>query len=62
MTTENNTQEEQQQHIILFYKYHPLSPDWDVTEKYRLLLLQLCQSLELTGRLLVCRCSSLMQS
>ena len=40
-------------HIILFYKYHPLSPDENVTEKYRFALEKLCQTLELRGRILV---------
>jgi predicted sulfurtransferase len=40
-------------HVILFYKYHPLSPDEDVTKKYRDALANLCTSLALTGRILV---------
>jgi len=44
---------EPQQHIILFYKYHPLSSDWNVTEKYREALETLCTSLCLAGRILV---------
>ena len=41
------------QSIILFYKYHPLSPDFDVTERYRLALEKLCNALCLKGRILV---------
>jgi predicted sulfurtransferase len=41
------------QHVILFYKYHPLSPDPDVTNIYRDHLEQLCSSLALHGRILV---------
>lgn len=39
--------------IILFYRYHPLSPDREITEIYRLALLNLCNSLNLKGRILV---------
>ena len=41
------------QHVILFYKYHPLSPDAQVTEIYRSSLERLCRSLALCGRILV---------
>lgn len=41
------------QHIILFYKYHALSTDFNVTEAYRQALEKLCRSLGLTGRILV---------
>jgi RluA family pseudouridine synthase len=41
------------QHVILFYKYHPLSPDPAVTKIYRDNLEQLCRSLSLSGRILV---------
>lgn len=54
---EKQQDDRQQQHIILFYKYHPLSDDPSVTELYRLALHTLCQSLGLTGRILV-GCSS----
>ena len=40
-------------HIVLFYKYHPLSSDKALTERYRLALEQLCSSLDLRGRILV---------
>lgn len=39
--------------IILFYKYHALSPDFSVTARYRQALERLCQSLHLKGRILV---------
>lgn len=39
--------------VILFYKYHPLSKDRDTTELYRLALENLCQNLQLQGRILV---------
>jgi predicted sulfurtransferase len=42
-----------QTHIILFYKYHPLSPDHAVTEVYRAALYDLCAALDLSGRILV---------
>ena len=42
-----------QQSVILFYKYHPLSNDFEVVEQYRCALERLCQSLELKGRILV---------
>jgi predicted sulfurtransferase len=41
------------QHVILFYKYHPLSPDPAVTKIYGDCLEQLCSSLTLSGRILV---------
>jgi predicted sulfurtransferase/23S rRNA-/tRNA-specific pseudouridylate synthase len=41
------------QHVILFYKYHPLSPDPAVTEIYRSALETLCRTLHLQGRILV---------
>jgi predicted sulfurtransferase len=41
------------QHVILFYKYHPLSPDPAVTKIYSDYLEQLCSSLTLSGRILV---------
>lgn len=41
------------QHVILFYKYHPLSPDPAVTKIYSDHLEQLCSSLALSGRILV---------
>lgn len=41
------------QSIILFYKYHPLSPDRSVTEIYRTHLESLCRALNLVGRILV---------
>jgi UPF0176 protein len=40
------------QHIILFYKYHPLA-DQDSTKPYKISLENLCGALELTGRILV---------
>lgn len=43
--------------IVLFYKYHPLSPDPAVMEVYRSALENLCRSLQLKGRILV-GCSS----
>jgi predicted sulfurtransferase/23S rRNA-/tRNA-specific pseudouridylate synthase len=43
----------QQHSIILFYKYHPLSPDHAITERYRAALELLCRELGLTGRILV---------
>lgn len=45
--------EEGSQHIVLFYKYHPLSPDEKEAEVYRAALESLCQSLGLLGRILV---------
>jgi predicted sulfurtransferase len=50
-------QKDDKQHVILFYKYHPLSDDPSVTEQYRLALHNLCRDLGLTGRILV-GCSS----
>jgi UPF0176 acylphosphatase like domain len=50
-------QKDEKQHVILFYKYHPLSDDPSVTELYRLALHNLCRDLGLTGRILV-GCSS----
>jgi predicted sulfurtransferase len=41
------------QHVILFYKYHPLSSDPAVTKIYSDHLEQLCSSLTLSGRILV---------
>ena len=41
------------QSIILFYKYHPLSPERSVTEIYRTHLESLCRALNLVGRILV---------
>jgi predicted sulfurtransferase/23S rRNA-/tRNA-specific pseudouridylate synthase len=43
----------QQHHILLFYKYHPLSGDRTVTNIYRDALHNLCSALSLTGRILV---------
>ncbi|KAL7568452.1 hypothetical protein ACA910_012164 [Epithemia clementina (nom. ined.)] len=43
----------QQSSIILFYKYHPLSNDFTVMERYRSALEGHCHSLELKGRILV---------
>jgi predicted sulfurtransferase len=45
--------EKHHHNIILFYKYHALSPDFAVTEMYRTALETLCRSLQLTGRILV---------
>ncbi|CAJ1934961.1 unnamed protein product [Cylindrotheca closterium] len=45
------TQEENQ--VILFYKYHPLSGDRTIVEEYRSALESLCQELKLEGRILV---------
>lgn len=39
--------------IILFYKYHPLSPESSVTNQYRESLERLCIALKLRGRILV---------
>jgi predicted sulfurtransferase len=39
--------------IILFYKYHPLSPNRDSTELYRQALEDLCVALQLQGRILL---------
>jgi predicted sulfurtransferase len=50
-------QKDDKQHVILFYKYHPLSDDPSVTELYRLALHNLCRDLGLSGRILV-GCSS----
>lgn len=41
------------QHIILFYRYHPLTSDAQQIEKYRLALEHLCTSLNLCGRILI---------
>ena len=41
------------QAIVLFYKYHPLSDDFEVMEMYRSALDGLCASLALKGRILV---------
>jgi len=41
------------QHVILFYKYHPLAPEIDTTERYRCCLEDLCRALSLSGRILV---------
>lgn len=42
-----------QHHVILFYKYHPLSDDFNVMEQYRMILQTLCESLTLQGRILI---------
>jgi predicted sulfurtransferase/23S rRNA-/tRNA-specific pseudouridylate synthase len=39
--------------IILFYRYHPISSKREIAEIYRLALFKLCNSLELSGRILV---------
>jgi hypothetical protein len=54
-SAEQSTAPKQQdeQHVILFYKYHPLSKDRETAECYRSALEHLCQSLELQGRILV---------
>jgi len=49
----NHPQKTQQQHIVLFYKYHPLSEDRTVMAEYQHALTTLCRSLRLTGRILV---------
>lgn len=46
-------QEQEQQHVILFYKYHPLAKEEAVVELYRSALERLCTSLNLQGRILV---------
>ena len=48
-----SSEQQQQQHVILFYKYHPLSPDAATMEEYRRLLETLCRCLRLQGRILV---------
>jgi predicted sulfurtransferase len=51
--TANESMAHGAQHVILFYKYHPLSPDPAVTKIYTDHLEQLCSSLTLSGRILV---------
>ena len=46
--TKNN-----EQHVILFYQYHPLSSEEDLVEIYRQALETLCSALQLKGRILV---------
>ena len=41
------------QHIILFYRYHPLTEDIQQIETYRAALEKLCRQLDLHGRILV---------
>ena len=41
------------QHILLFYKFHPLAKDHKTVELYRTALESLCCALELQGRILV---------
>jgi predicted sulfurtransferase len=53
VTPDSAWQQEQQHHIILFYKYHPLSADWTVMQVYRTSLEKLCLSLSLIGRILI---------
>ena len=45
--------EVEEQHILLFYHFHPLSKDPNLVELYRSALEKLCQSLDLQGRILV---------
>lgn len=52
-TNDESQKQRKQQHIILFYKYHPLSNDRNLTALYRDTLEQLCKSLLLKGRILV---------
>ena len=42
-----------QQHCILFYKYHPLTSSAETLEQYRRAQEKLCESLKLTGRILI---------
>lgn len=46
-------EEGEEQHILLFYHFHPLSKDPKLVELYRSALETLCQSLDLQGRILV---------
>ena len=48
-----NVVQRQQQHVILFYKYHPLAKEEAVVELYRSALERLCTGLNLQGRILV---------
>jgi predicted sulfurtransferase/23S rRNA-/tRNA-specific pseudouridylate synthase len=45
--------EQTQHHVILFYKFHPLSGEREIVELYRCALENLCRSLNLQGRILV---------
>ena len=49
----NDDNPQTQQHIILFYRYHPLTSDPVQIEVYRAALEQLCTQLHLCGRILV---------
>lgn len=51
--TESTRDSHDSSHIILFYKYHPLSSDPEVTEAFRCALEKLSRALCLTGRILV---------
>lgn len=55
MTSQEATATEplDRQHVLLFYKFHPLSKDENVVNVYRIALEKLCQSLHLQGRILV---------
>jgi UPF0176 protein len=52
------TENPPEKHIVLFYKYHPLSNDIDKTAVYRNALEKLCESLLLKGRILVAHSES----
>lgn len=56
VTDEKSGEEEESavvQNILLFYKFHPLSNDWETVELYRQALENLCRCLGLHGRILV---------
>ena len=52
-TCSDDTTAPSPQHILLFYKFHPLAKDPEKVEKYRAALEKLCRSLNLQGRILV---------
>jgi predicted sulfurtransferase len=52
-TNSSNSNSSNSSSIILFYRYHPLSPNREITELYRAALDTLCRSLHLKGRILV---------
>eukprot|EP00429_Kryptoperidinium_foliaceum_P031036 CAMPEP_0176153554 /NCGR_PEP_ID=MMETSP0120_2-20121206/78442_1 /TAXON_ID=160619 /ORGANISM="Kryptoperidinium foliaceum, Strain CCMP 1326" /LENGTH=948 /DNA_ID=CAMNT_0017490617 /DNA_START=174 /DNA_END=3018 /DNA_ORIENTATION=- len=52
-SAENDTDKSDPQHILLFYKFHPLSKEEELVELYRVALEKLCRGLQLQGRILV---------
>jgi predicted sulfurtransferase/23S rRNA-/tRNA-specific pseudouridylate synthase len=52
-TANQQTKENEDSHIILFYRYHELSSDRDLMELYRSTMHRLCEALRLNGRILI---------